>query len=194
MVFEPLAIIGAYTISLDPAFDERGFFARSYCVDEFATHGLNIEWVQSGLSYNHAAGTIRGLHYQRSPHEEAKLVSCTVGAIFDVIVDMRRASPTFGRWVSAELSALNRRQLYIPEGVAHGFQTLSPDTEVSYRMSRRYHPSAAAGVIWNDPTLRIKWPAGPSRISASDAELPPFDAVVPLDPDNLGAVPIRESK
>src|ERR1039457_2589233 len=133
--FTETAVPGAYLIDIDAIADERGFFARTVCVEQFAQHGLNGRFVQQSVSYNRRAGTLRGLHFQSAPHEEEKLVRVTRGAVFDVIVDLRRDSPAFGRWFGAELAADNRRQFYIPRGVAHGFQTLLPDTEIFYEMA-----------------------------------------------------------
>ena len=137
MRFNETAIPGAYLVEIEALADERGFFARSWCRDEFSRHGLNAKLVQCDISYNKKRGTLRGMHYQTAPFPEAKLVRCTMGAIYDVILDMRRDSSAFGRWAAFELSAANRRMLYIPEGVAHGFQTLEDDSEVFYQMSER---------------------------------------------------------
>lgn len=175
MKFSATPLPGAFVIDIDALKDARGFFARTVCTDEFATQGLNGHFVQQSVSFNHRAGTLRGLHYQATPHEEEKLVRVTRGAIFDVIVDLRRASPAFGRWFGIELSAANHRQLYIPGGMAHGFQTLEDDTEVLYEMSVAFHPESARGLRWDDPQLGIAWPACPARIfSERDQSLPLF--------------------
>jgi dTDP-4-dehydrorhamnose 3,5-epimerase len=167
---------GAFVIDLDCHEDERGFFARAICTEEFAEHGLNGRFVQHSVSWNPRAGTLRGMHFQSAPHEEEKLVRVTHGAIFDVIVDLRRDSPTFGRWHGVELSATNHRQLYIPRGIAHGFQTLQPDTEILYAMTVPFHAPSARGLRWDDPELAIAWPAcGPHEsrlISDKDKNLP----------------------
>lgn len=166
---------GAYVIDLDRHEDERGFFARTICTEEFAAHGLNGQFVQHSVSWNPHAGTLRGMHFQAAPHEEEKLVRVTRGAIFDVILDLRRDSPTFGRWHGVELSADNHRQLYIPRGIAHGFQTLQRDTEVLYAMTVPFHAASACGLRWDDPVIGIAWPACNERIiSEKDRSLPPF--------------------
>jgi len=170
-------LAGAYVLELDRHVDERGFFARVWCRDEFADLGLTAELAQCSISRNTRAGTLRGLHFQRPPHEEAKLVRCTSGAIYDVIVDLRSASATHGRWISVELDAVGGRSLYVPEGFAHGFQTLVDDTDVLYMMSTPYFPEAAAGVRWDDSSFQIEWPATSSRtINERDRSWPDFDA------------------
>jgi dTDP-4-dehydrorhamnose 3,5-epimerase len=169
----PTALPGAFMIDIDAREDERGFFARTVCVEEFARHGLHANFVQQSVSWNRRTGTLRGLHYQAAPHAEEKLVRVTSGAVYDVIVDLRRDSSAFGRWFGVELSARNRRQLYIPRGVAHGFQTLLPDTEILYEMTVPFHPDAARGLRWDDPTLAIAWPECGHRImSDKDRTLP----------------------
>jgi dTDP-4-dehydrorhamnose 3,5-epimerase len=167
--FQETILCGACIIDIEPREDDRGFFARTWCRDEFAAHGINKDWVQCSLSYNHRHGTLRGLHYQVGPHAEAKLIRCTAGAIFDVIVDLRQGSPDYGRWISFELTASNGRMLYVPEGLAHGFQTLMDDTQVFYQISESYQAEAAQGVRWNDPLLKIHWPeCGERFISSRD--------------------------
>jgi dTDP-4-dehydrorhamnose 3,5-epimerase len=156
-------------IELEKLEDERGFFARTFCEEEFATHGLKSRFVQCNLSFNAKRGTLRGMHYQESPYEEAKLVRCTRGAIFDVIIDIRKASPTYRQWMDVELTADNCRMLYVPEGFAHGFQTLQHESEVFYQMSRMYRPEAARGIRWNDPAFAIRWPLSDPVVSARDA-------------------------
>lgn len=173
MRFAPTTISGAVVIDLEAHVDERGFFARIVAQDEFAAEGLNAQFVQSSVSWNAQTAVLRGLHYQAAPHEEEKLVRVTRGVIFDVIVDLREESPSFGCWFGVELSAENHRQLYIPKGVAHGFQTLVAETEVLYQMTTPFVPDAARGIRWDDPDIAIKWPEAPSRIvSARDAALP----------------------
>jgi len=157
MRFIETKLKGAYVIEIEPISDDRGFFARSWCQHEFCDRGLNANLVQSNISFNVKKGTLRGMHYQTKPHEEAKLVRCTMGAIYDVIIDIRLDSSTFKAWVAVELSAINRKMIYIPEGFAHGFQTLKDDTEVFYQMSEFYHPESSKGIIWNDPELGIEW-------------------------------------
>jgi len=166
----PLA--GAYTLEMDRLEDERGFFARSYCAAEFAARGLPAAMPQSSVSFNARRGTLRGLHYQAEPHAEDKLVRCTAGAIYDVIVDLRPNSPTLRRWFGVELSAANHRSLFVPKGLAHGFITLSDDTEVLYMISVPYVPGFERGVRWNDPAIGISWPMAPSAVAARDAAYP----------------------
>ncbi len=164
MLFTETNLRGVWIVDLERREDERGFFARSWCRDEFAAHGLNPALVQCNISFNKRKGTLRGMHYQAAPHEEAKLVRCTAGAIYDVAVDLRPGSATFRQWMSVELTAQNRRMLYISEGLAHGFQTLEAETEVFYQMFESYHPESARGVRWNDPAFGIDWPAASERL------------------------------
>lgn len=169
MHFTALRLSGAFVIELAPHVDERGLFARTWCRDEFAARGLNTDWPQSSVSFNRSKGTLRGMHFQAEPHAEIKLIRCTMGAAFDVIVDLRADSPTYRQWEAIELTAENRRSLYVPKGFAHGFQTLVDATELFYQMSARYQVDAARGVRWDDPTLAIEWPAAERRIiSAAD--------------------------
>src|SRR5215510_510530 len=159
MLFKKTKLKGAYIIELEPAADERGYFARTYCREEFEKHGLNPCAAQCNVSYNGREGTLRGLHYQIAPFSEAKLVTCIVGSIYDVIVDLRPDSPTYCEWFAVELSARHpRSMLYIPENFAHGFQTLEDDTEVFYQMSESYHPDSVRGLRWNHPAFKIHWP------------------------------------
>lgn len=169
MNFVATELRGAYVVEPERLEDDRGFFARTYCRKEFLAHGMNPDVVQCNISFNRSKGTLRGMHYQNAPYEEAKLVRCTRGAIFDVIVDLRRHSQTRGRWIGVELTSDNRRALYIPEGFAHGFQTLESDSEVFYQMSAEFHPEAARGVRWNDPALCIQWPLLNPTVSVRDA-------------------------
>jgi dTDP-4-dehydrorhamnose 3,5-epimerase len=164
MRFLDTGLAGAFLLEPERREDERGFFARTWCHDEAAAHGIRVNWVQCNVSFNRRQGTLRGLHYQAPPFEEAKLVRCTMGAIFDVLVDLRPGSPTYRRWVGFELTADNRRMLYVPAGFAHGFQTLADDTEVFYQMSAFYRAEAARGVRWDDPALGIIWPPCGRRI------------------------------
>ena len=157
MKFTETKLKGAYIIEPELITDERGFFARSWCKKEFTERGLNHNLVQCNISFNLKKGTLRGMHYQAKPHEEAKLVRCTMGAIYDVIVDIRPESPTFKQWVAVELTAENRKMLYIPEDMAHGFQTLVDNTEVFYQMSEFYHSESATGLRWDDPVFGIEW-------------------------------------
>lgn len=172
MIFTPARLQGAFLVKLEPHRDERGFFARTWCRREFAEHGLIADIAQTSISFNSRAGTLRGLHYQRPPHQEAKLVRCTRGAIWDVIVDLRPTSPTAGRWQGFELDAETRDALYVPEGFAHGFQTLRDDTEIEYQISAFHAPEAAAGLRHDDPALKIHWPLPVSVISDRDREWP----------------------
>ena len=176
MKFLPTPLAGAYLIELEQLDDERGFFARSFCQNEFKAHGLDPVVAQCNVSFNRRRGTLRGLHYQAAPHAEAKLVRCTRGAVWDVIVDLRKGSLTVRQWHAAELTADNRRALYIPDGFAHGFQTLADDSEVLYQMSEFYHPESARGVRWDDPTLAIRWPLKEPVMSPRDREFPALDA------------------
>ena len=167
-----LPLSGAHLVELEPVADERGFFARTWCAEEFHTYGLNSSVAQCSISYNKCRGTLRGLHYQAEPHAEIKLVRCTAGAIYDVILDLRPASATYRKWFAVELTATNRKTLYIPEGLAHGFQTLVDDTEVLYQMSVNYHLECARGVRWNDPLFGIEWPVHDPIISQRDRSFP----------------------
>ena len=168
MIFRETLLKEAYVIELEAIEDERGFFARSWCSKEFERYGLNPHLVQCNISYNKKKGTLRGMHFQAAPHEEAKLVRCTRGAIYDVILDLRVESATYKKWISVELTADNRKMLYVPEGFAHGFQTLEDDSEVFYQMSTFYHPDSAKGVRWNDPEFGIEWPDRAPIISDRD--------------------------
>jgi dTDP-4-dehydrorhamnose 3,5-epimerase len=170
MKFTETKLKGAYVIELDEIGDSRGFFARSWCQEEFATMGLNSNLVQCNISFNLHEGTLRGMHYQIAPYEEAKLVRCTAGAIHDVIIDLRPSSETYKMWVAIELTAKNRKGLYIPEGIAHGFQTLEDYSEVFYQMSEFYHSESARGVKWDDLAFSINWPPCSSRV-ISDRDL-----------------------
>jgi dTDP-4-dehydrorhamnose 3,5-epimerase len=172
MRFLPTGLEGAWVIQPQPHKDERGFFARTFCAEEFAAHGLVKTFVQCNTSWNTRSGTVRGLHYQLSPSCEAKLVRCIAGAIFDVIVDLRPASPTYLQSYSAELTADNRSALYIPKMFAHGFQTLTDDTEVFYQMSEFYAPQLGRGLRYDDPKLGINWPLSVASISTQDVSWP----------------------
>lgn len=168
LILTGTGLAGAYIVDIEPVEDERGFFARSWCHDEFRDAGLNAELVQCNISYNREKATLRGMHFQAEPHGEVKLVRCTAGAIHDVIVDVRPDSPTCGKWFGTELSAENRRALYIPEGFAHGFITLRAGSEVFYQMSSLYVPGAARGYRWDEPAFGIDWPLTPVVMSAKD--------------------------
>lgn len=171
MIFHETKLPGAYLIEIEPRRDERGFFARSFCAQEFAAHGLVDRFVQSNISFNALRGTLRGMHWQLAPHAEAKLVRCTAGSLFDVIVDLRPGSPTCRAWAGFELDAREGRLLYVPEGFAHGFITLAPNTEVFYEMSAEHVAEAARGFRFDDPAIAIDWPIRPACLSERDAEL-----------------------
>lgn len=171
MIARETKLKGAWLIEVEPFTDDRGSFSRTFCQREFAELGLNTAIAQCNTSFNTRAGTLRGMHYQVAPSAEAKLVRCTSGAIFDAIVDMRKDSPTYLEWTSAELSSDNRSALYVPEGFAHGFQALIDDTEVFYQMSEFYSTEHARGFHWSDPRIAIKWPLEPTKISAQDNAL-----------------------
>jgi len=168
MRFLETGLSGAYRIELDRIEDERGFFARSFCQDEFAKQGLISSFVQCNISFNLQKGTLRGMHYQIEPYPETKLVRCTQGAVYDVIIDLRPESATFKKWVGVELSAKNRAMLYIPAGFAHGFQTLTDNAELFYQMAEFYHPECGRGVRWDDEAFQIEWPLEPTTISERD--------------------------
>jgi dTDP-4-dehydrorhamnose 3,5-epimerase len=172
MLFTPTPLAGAFVVDIERHEDSRGFFARSFCEQEFAAHGLRHRPLQSNISFNALPGTVRGMHYQRAPHEEAKLVRCTTGRVFDVIIDIRENSPTRHQWFGVELDSDSRRALYIPEGFAHGFQTLEHATEVFYEMFNTFHPDCAEGLRWDDPVLGIAWPLRPTTISERDRAYP----------------------
>mgnify|MGYP000452538110 CR=1 FL=1 len=172
MIFTETKLSGAFVLELEQRSDERGFFARTFCQNEFRARGMNPAIAQCNVSYNAKKGTLRGMHFQVAPKKEAKLVRVTRGAILDVIVDLRPDSKTFRQWTSIELSADNRKALYIPNDFAHGFQTLGDDTEVLYQMSEFFAPDCARGLRWNDPVLGIVWPEGTRIIFAKDEEYP----------------------
>jgi dTDP-4-dehydrorhamnose 3,5-epimerase len=173
MRFTQLELAGAWLIDIEPHADERGFFARTYCAQEFEEHGLVPVIAQCSTSFNARRGTVRGMHYQAAPHSEEKVVRCTAGAIFDVIVDIRPDSPTYSQWRSVALTAENRRMLYVPAGFAHGFQTQADNTEVLYQISVEYAPTSSHGIRWTDPSLNIAWPIRDGVIvSERDASFP----------------------
>lgn len=174
MIFRPTRLKDVFEIEPEPHSDDRGFFARSWCQREFEDHGLNPKVVQCNVSYNARRGTLRGIHYQENPSAEAKLVRCTRGAIYDVVVDLRSQSASFAQWIAAELTADNYRALYVPEGCGHGFLTLQDETEVFYQMSEFYSPELSRGVRWNDPSFQIPWPRTVEVISDRDRTYPDF--------------------
>jgi dTDP-4-dehydrorhamnose 3,5-epimerase len=172
VIFTETRLAGAYLIDVESLDDERGFFARSFCRNEFAAHGLEVDVAQCNISFNKKRGTLRGMHFQRFPNAEAKLVRCTRGRIYDVIIDMRPDSPRYCQWEAVELTAKNHRAVYIPRGFAHGFQTLEDDSEVFYQMSEFYAPEYASGVRWDDPVFDIRWPLPDPIMSERDRRYP----------------------
>ncbi len=174
MKFIETKLKGAFIIEPDLLRDDRGFFARTWCQREAEAHGLRTDWVQCNVSFNEKKGTLRGMHFQNAPFAEIKLVRCSRGAIYDVIVDIRRESATFGQWIGAELTAENYRTMYVPKGFAHGFLTLQDQSEVFYQMSEFYAPTQAGGVRWDDPTFGIQWPIGVSVMTDKDRTYPDF--------------------
>jgi dTDP-4-dehydrorhamnose 3,5-epimerase len=175
MIFRDTRLKGVFEVDLERIEDERGFFARSYCKREFNEHSIDLEIAQSSISFNRRKGTLRGIHFQAAPLEEKKLVSCARGAIYDVIIDLRPNSSTYTQWIATELTALNDRSVYIPEGCAHGFQTLEDNALVTYHISAFYVPRLARGVRWDDPAFSVKWPYEPPPvISEKDASYVDF--------------------
>jgi dTDP-4-dehydrorhamnose 3,5-epimerase len=172
MIFRETTLRGVYVIELEPHRDDRGHFMRTWCRDEFACHGLETRLAQSGVSSNPERGTVRGLHWQAEPHEEIKIVRCLSGAIYDVVVDIGPASPTFGHWIGMTLTPQSHLMLYVPKGFAHGFQTLLANTEVSYLMSVPHAAEAGRGLRYDDPALSIAWPLPATRISDCDKSWP----------------------
>jgi dTDP-4-dehydrorhamnose 3,5-epimerase len=181
MIFSETKLKGAFIIDLEKLEDYRGFFARTWCQREFEAHGLNPRLVQCSISFNKHKGTLRGMHYQVAPYEEAKLVRCLRGALYDVIIDLRPQSTTFKQHIAVTLTAENRQMLYVPEGFAHGFQTLEANTEVFYQMSEFYHPEHTRGVRWNDPAFGIQWPEAERIILERDQNYPDFMSPKILD-------------
>jgi dTDP-4-dehydrorhamnose 3,5-epimerase len=172
MILVETTLADVYVVEPEPVEDDRGFFARVFSADEFEERGLVAVVAECSVSFNRARWTLRGLHYQRPPHEEAKLVRCIRGAVYDVALDLRPDSPTHRRWAAVELSAENRRALYVPPGCAHGYLTLEDGCELLYQISQRYAPASAAGVRWDDPAIGVEWPAAPAVISDRDASFP----------------------
>jgi dTDP-4-dehydrorhamnose 3,5-epimerase len=187
MTFTELKLKGAYAIDLERKEDPRGFFARSWCRTEFGDHGLCEEFVQINVGFSTKMGTLRGMHYQTAPHQEVKVVRCTMGAIYDVIIDLRPESPTFKQWTGVELNSGNHRMLYVPEGFAHGYQTLADNTEINYQTSRFYAPESARGNRYDDPAFGIEWPLAVSSISDPDRSWPEF-------PDQMNTFPKRKAE
>lgn len=176
MIFEEAPLQGAHIIELQQHQDDRGFFARAFCQHEFAEHDLAHDMVQTNVSYSGRRGTLRGMHYQEAPHREAKLVRCTQGGLYDVIVDLRPDSDTYTDWMGVQLTADNHRMLYVPEGFAHGFITLADDTEVMYQVSEFYAPGAEHGLRYDDPAIGIEWPISVEVLSEKDQTWPAFEA------------------
>jgi dTDP-4-dehydrorhamnose 3,5-epimerase len=174
MIFKKSSLEDVFTIELDKKEDHRGFFARSWDADIFKENGLNSKIVQCNISYSKIKGTIRGMHYQKSPYEETKLIRCTKGKICDVVIDLRKSSNTYKKWESFELSSLNFKMLYVPEGFAHGFQSLENDTEIFYQVSQFYSPESESGIRWNDPHFNIQWPIDVTEISEKDNAIVDF--------------------
>jgi dTDP-4-dehydrorhamnose 3,5-epimerase len=181
MKFHETPLHGVYLVDLEPRGDDRGFFARAFCADEFEAMALETQFVQANTSLSVERGTLRGMHYQLPPAAEVKLIRCIGGAIWDVVLDLRPDSATFGKWFGAELSAMNRRAMYVPRGCAHGFLTLQAISEVFYLVSARYSSERERGVRWNDPRFGIAWPIEPTVISPRDAGHPDFDPARHLD-------------
>ncbi len=180
MIFTETALKGAYIIDLEKMEDERGFFARSFCQEEFQARGLKTDIAQSNVSFNRRKGTLRGMHLQVAPRAEAKLVSCTRGAVHDVVVDLRPDAPTYCKWIAVRMTEDDRRALYIPEGIAHGFQTLRDNTELFYQMFTSYAPEWQRGVRWDDPAFGIDWPIPAPIMSERDRSYPLFDPSKPV--------------
>jgi dTDP-4-dehydrorhamnose 3,5-epimerase len=174
MLFTKTKLDGVFVIEPEKHMDERGFFARTWCQQEFASHKINGSLAQCSISFNAKKGTLRGMHYQTAPYPEAKLVRCTMGAIYDVVVDLRTDSPTYKQWLAMELTAGNRRAMYIPEDCAHGFQTLTDNSEVFYQISEFFHPECSRGIRWDEPALSIDWPITNPIMSQRDRTFPDF--------------------
>lgn len=176
MIFTETILKGSYEISLTPHGDSRGWFTRTYCKKEFEQIGHQKEWVQLNHSFSSQKGTVRGMHFQHAPFAEIKMLRCIAGAVYDVIIDLRQNSPTFLKWFGTELSAANKKMLYIPEGFAHGFQTLANDTELIYHHTEFYTPSAEAGIRYDDEAINITWPLAIAELSARDTNHPLIDS------------------
>lgn len=172
MVFSTLELTGAFLIEPEPIRDERGFFSRIVCEEEFKQHNLPNHWVQQNIAFNHKKGTLRGMHYQKDPFGEIKVVRCTGGKIYDVIVDLRKNSLTYKKWLGIELSAQNHKMLYIPQGFAHGYLTLTDGAEITYLVSQEYNPAAEAGIRYDDPDVGIQWNNEILLVSEKDRMLP----------------------
>lgn len=177
MIFNETKLPGVFEILIEPKRDERGFFARTWCQQEFEQNGLNPKVVQCSFSFNERKGTLRGMHYQDQPHPECKLIRCTSGAIFDVVVDLRPDSPMYCQWIGVVLSESNRNMIYVPPGCGHGLLTIEDRSEIFYQMSEFFYPELSRGVRWNDPVFKIEWPAQPTVISDRDHNYPNFERI-----------------
>jgi dTDP-4-dehydrorhamnose 3,5-epimerase len=179
MTFSQGSLAGVWKVTMSFLRDERGFLARSYCADAFRAHGLNTSWVQCSFTQTTTRGALRGMHWQEAPHSEIKLIRCEHGAVWDVLVDIRRESPTFGQWEAFELRSETGMMLYVPEGVAHGFQCLETESRLYYMMSAAYEPLSARGIRYNDVTLGITWPLPVTQVSPKDLQWPGIDSLYP---------------
>ena len=175
MKFTQTKLKGAYTIDVEKREDERGFFARTFCANEFSEQNLENRFVQANMSFNYKKGTLRGMHFQKAPYQEDKLVRCTKGSLYDVIIDLRPESETFKQWIGVELTEENRRALFVPKGFAHGFITLEDNTEINYLVTQFYTPAADSGVRYNDPVFNITWPVEITSVSEKDKNHPDFE-------------------
>ena len=175
MKFTPTKLKGAYIIDIEKREDERGFFARTFCANEFSEYDLENKFVQANMSFNYKKGTLRGMHFQKAPYGEDKLVRCTKGSLYDVIIDLRPGSETFKQWIGVELTEENRRALFVPKGFAHGFITLEDNTEINYLVTQFYTPAADSGVRYNDPAFNIAWPVKVTSVSEKDKNHPDFE-------------------
>jgi dTDP-4-dehydrorhamnose 3,5-epimerase len=174
MIFHETKLAGVFEIKIEPKADERGFFARAWCREELESHGLNPQLAQCSISFNNCKGTLRGMHYQAAPYPETKIVRCTRGSLYDVVVDLRHDSATFKQWIGVTLSSTERNMVYVPAGCAHGFITLEDSTEIFYQISEFYKPDLSRGVRWNDPAFQITWPVAVEVISERDRTYPDF--------------------
>lgn len=176
MIFKETKLAGVYVIEMKRFDDARGFFANTFLSDEFKKYGLPTEFSQCSVSYNNRKGTLRGMHHQVAPHTQAKLIRCTLGAVYDVVLDLRKDSKTFGQWIGKELSQENRRAIFIPPGLAHGFQTVSEPSEIFYQITGAYAPEFERAVRWNDPSFNIKWPIVPPLLSEKDSKIADYQS------------------
>ncbi len=175
MIFTKTNLEDAFVIDIEKKEDDRGFFARTFCANEFSENNLDSKFVQANTSFNYKKGTLRGMHFQKPPYEEDKLVRCTKGSIFDVMIDLRKESPTYKKWFGVELTEENRKSLFVPKGFAHGYMTLEDNTEVTYLVTQFYTPEADSGIKFNDPAFNIEWPMTPVIVSEKDANHPAYE-------------------